>query len=352
VEKGLLFWGISCGVAARNTPKKHLSRTDDILFHGWNINLGFVEVKMDPRLLSDATLAASITRAASKQTYFTIRFLVDHSLVGDAFRAYAYFRWVDDWLDQETRPRTKRLAFIKRQQALLDGLLRGDLPANLTPEEKLLADLVQGDTEEDSGLRAYLRNMMAVMAFDADRRGRLISQRELNDYTLNLAQAVTEALHYFIGQDRSSPHGETRYLAVSGAHITHMLRDTLEDAEVGYYNIPREVVAANGIAPWDVKSLAYRNWVKERVHEARACFKAGRTYLAQVECLRCRIAGYAYIHRFEVVLDCIERDGFLLKSHYPERRGNGQGVKMIGWALWMALKNRYPGSGSSVLEGR
>jgi hypothetical protein len=26
-----LFWGISCGGAARNTPKKHLSRTHDIL---------------------------------------------------------------------------------------------------------------------------------------------------------------------------------------------------------------------------------------------------------------------------------------------------------------------------------
>jgi len=29
-----------------------------------------------------------------------------------------------------------------------------------------------------------------------------------------------------------------RYLAVTGAHITHMLRDAVEDAEAGYYNIP------------------------------------------------------------------------------------------------------------------
>ncbi len=50
-------------------------------------------------------LAADITRAASKQTYYTIRFLVDRSLVEDAYRAYAYFRWVDDCLDQEKRPR-------------------------------------------------------------------------------------------------------------------------------------------------------------------------------------------------------------------------------------------------------
>ena len=44
------------------------------------------------------TLAPSITKTASKQTYYTIRFLVDRERVADAYRAYAYFRWVDDTL--------------------------------------------------------------------------------------------------------------------------------------------------------------------------------------------------------------------------------------------------------------
>ena len=188
---------------------------------------------MESDRISDRALAATITRTASKQTYYTIRFLVDTGLVEDAYRAYAYFRWVDDWLDQEPRPRTERLAFVKRQQALIDGCAHRDLLADLTPEECLLADLIQRDTEKNSGLQAYIRNMMAVMAFDADRRGQLISQRELNDYTHWLAVAVTEALHYFIGHNCASPHGEIRYMAVSGAHITHMLRDALEDAQVG-----------------------------------------------------------------------------------------------------------------------
>jgi len=297
---------------------------------------------MAPHLISDPGLAATITRAASKQTYYTIRFLVDDWLVDDAYRAYAYFRWVDDWLDQETRPRTERLAFVERQQALLDGCYRGEPLADLTPEESLLADLIQRDTHKNSGLQAYIRYMMAVMAFDADRRGRLISQRELDAYTRWLAVAVTEALHYFIGHHCASPNGEVRYMAVTGAHITHMLRDALEDAEAGYYNIPREVVAANGLAPRDVEGKAYRDWVKERVHKARTCFKTGRDYLAQVENLRCRMSGYAYIHRFEGVLDSIEREGYLLRAKYPERKSHSRGVEMIGWALWKALKYQQP----------
>ena len=307
---------------------------------------------MQSRHMSDPGLAAAITRAASKQSYYTVRFLVDRPLVDDAYRAYAYFRWVDDWLDQENRPRTERLAFVKRQQALIDDCYRGDAPGDLNAEERLLADLIQRDTEENSGLQAYIRNMMAVMAFDADRSERLISQRELTDYALWLAAAVTEVLHHFIGHGCASPHDETRYLAVTGAHIIHMLRDALEDAEAGYYNIPREVVVASGIAPWDVGSRAYRDWVQQRVHEARACFKAGRGYLARVENLRCRIAGYAYIRRFEVILDCIEREGYLLRAHYPERKGRGRGVKMMGWALWMALNHRRLAPASPAISSR
>jgi phytoene/squalene synthetase len=141
-------------------------------------------------------------------------------------------------------------------------------------------------------------------------------------------------------------------MAVTGAHITHMLRDALEDAEAGYYNIPCEVVATNGIAPWDVESNAYRNWVQERVRTARACFRIGRDYLAQVDNLRCRIAGYAYIHRFEAVLDDIERAGCVLQAHSPGRNGSVQGAEMIGWALWMALTHRRPAQVSSARKGQ
>ena len=50
---------------------------------------------------SASTLATSITKSASTQTFYTIRTLVDRELIPDAYRAYAYFRWVDDTLDQD-----------------------------------------------------------------------------------------------------------------------------------------------------------------------------------------------------------------------------------------------------------
>src|ERR1044071_7866896 len=239
-------------------------------------------------ILSQQTLAASITKAASNQTYYTIRILADHERVADAYRAYAYFRWVDDTLDPnpgfalsgavgvvDTCPggqcqgAQERVDFLERQKSLLEKCYRGEFPQDVTSEENMLIELVRHNPEKSSGLHSYLRNMMQVMDFDVKRRGRLISQHELNHYTYYLASAVTEAMHYFIGHNGYAPHNESRYLAVTGAHIAHMLRDTFDDMQAGYYNIPREVLEAGCLGPQDIQSSTYRIWVQSRVQLAR-----------------------------------------------------------------------------------
>lgn len=297
-------------------------------------------------------LAERITRAASKQAYYTVRFLADRDRARDAYRAYAYFRWVDDTLDQGDAGRPARLAFVARQQELVERGYCGDWPAELSAEERLLMALVRGDHEDDSLLRSYIRNMMAVMAFDADRRWLVITEQELADYALRLATAVTDALHYFINHDHAAPHSPSRYLPAMGAHITHMLRDTYEDVAAGYFNVPRELLEASGIGPADVTSEPYREWVRGRVRLARSCFAAGADYLSQVEGLRCRLAGYAYMARFTGVLDAIEREGYQLRPSYPERHRLSYGLRAAGSVGASALLPRgLPGTQRGTLRG-
>jgi phytoene/squalene synthetase len=283
----------------------------------------------------DPKLASSITKAASQQTYYTIRFLADRERVTDAFRAYAYFRWVDDALDAESASASERNALIRRQKSLLESCYLGEPPHHVNPEEEMLVDLIGRDTEENSGLQSYLCHMMAVMAFDARRRGRLISQAELKGYTRCLAIAVTEAMHYFIGHCSFSPQAETRYLAVTGAHITHMLRDTCDDLQAGYFNVPREFLEAHHIEPQDVHSDAYRAWVRSRVQLAREYFEGGRAYFRRVQNSRHRLAGFAYMARFEWLLETFEREGFTLRPQYNERKSIGTGLRMS----WLALSS-------------
>jgi phytoene/squalene synthetase len=296
----------------------------------------------------NTTPAVSITKAASKQTYYTIRFLVDRERVEDAYRAYGYFRWVDDTLDAESMTSVERSAFLQRQKSLLEKGYRGEIHCDVDFQEQLLIDLIHGDHEKESGLKSYLHNMMQVMEFDTRRRGGLITQIELNEYTRWLATAVTDNLHHFIGHDEYAPHDETRYLAVSAAHITHMLRDTFDDLQTGYYNVPREVLEANHMGVQDVGSDAYRAWVKGRVQLAREYFEAGKGYFVRVENARCRLACYAYIARFEWLLDTIEKEGYRLRPHYNERKSTRTGL----WMGWLTLSSMFHMHGMDALPKR
>lgn len=290
------------------------------------------KMNMKKDFQSSQSLAEALTWAASKQTYFTIRYLVDRDRVANAYRAYAYFRWVDDTLDGEQADFSTRKAFVERQKALAGCLYRGQMPGDLSREETLLAELVATDREPNSGLQIYIRQMLNVMAFDTERRGRLISQKELNEYTRWLATAVTEAMHYFIGHCCASPQNEARYLAVSAAHIVHMLRDTHEDTAAGYINIPREILEAQGLSASEIESVPYRAWIKSRVDLARNYFQVGANYLAQVQNPRCRLAGYAYMARFTRFLDAIEKNDYCLQAEYAEFKQPVSALR-LGWSL-------------------
>lgn len=292
---------------------------------------------------SNDALASRITKAASHQTYSTVRFLVDRPRRPCAFRAYAYFRWVDDCLDHKLSSDIERMEFIHKQKLLMEGLYRGDRLTTPCVEESLLVELIQCDTEHNSGLRSYIENMMDVMSFDSRRRGRRISHRELSNYTRQLATAVTEALHYFIGHDTPVLQDGRRYYCAAAAHITHMLRDTSEDVDAGYFNIPENYLVRNAIDPHDYHHPGYKVWVKNRVDLARRYFQSGKAYLAQVGNLRCRLAGYAYAARFEQILYSIESDEYDLRPNPKELARLQDNAIVSASALIKAIHHHSPG---------
>ena len=288
---------------------------------------------------STARLARSITWASSKQSYLTARLLADRDLADDCLRAYAYFRWADDMIDISLSDRAARAAFIQRQKTLIDSLYRGECPADLSPEEAMLADLIAHDRAPESGLQSFIRNFMAVIEFDAHRQGRLASRAELDAYTTCLASAVMDGLQYFIGNDQRYPHTHNRIQAVTGAHITHMLRDTCEDLPAGLVNIPAEYITAHRLNLNEGNSEPLRTWVREQVVLARMFFQEGKIYIDTLDVLRCKLAGVWYCARFECVLDLIERDGYRLRAGYPERHGLKVWLEMLRLGVLVTLKH-------------
>lgn len=278
--------------------------------------------------IDTAALARSITKSSSRQSYYTALLLVDRDLVDDCHRAYAYFRWVDDIVDISSQSSEERVSFIHQQVDLINRLYRHERPQGLTPEEEIIADLIANDRGENSGLQSFIRNFLAVLEFDAHRKSRLINEDELAWYSGRLGKSITDAIQYFIRNGYPYPDADNRYMAATAAHITHMLRDMVEDIAEGYINIPREYLQAHAIDLENLDSPPFKAWVCERVKLARGYFRTGKRYLDELDVLRCKIAGYWYCVRFEVVLETIERDGYLLRPEYNERRKLTTWLKM------------------------
>lgn len=253
--------------------------------------------------------------------------------------AYAYFRWADDVIDISFQSITERTEFIARQKMLIENLYQGRRPADLCPEEEMLADLIAHDRCPDSGLRSFIQNFMAVIEFDANRNGRLVTRQELTAYTAWLATAVMDGIQYFIGHGHPYPKTADRTQAVVGAHLVHMLRDTLEDLPVGFVNIPSEDIQASGIRLEDVESESFSLWVRQQVERARDCFQAGKGYIDALDVLRCKLAGAWYCGRFEWFLNAIQRDGYRLRRSYPERHSLAVWSEMAGLGFVIIMRH-------------
>jgi phytoene/squalene synthetase len=203
----------------------------------------------------------------------------------------------------------------------------------------MLADLIAHDRSPDSGLCSFIQNFMAVIEFDASRKGRLVTRQELTAYSAWLATAVMDGIQYFIGNGHPYPKTPDRTQAVLGAHIAHMLRDTLEDLPAGFVNIPSEDIQARSIRLEDVESESFHFWVREQVERARFCLRAGKRYIDTMDVLRCKLAGAWYCARFEWFLNAIQRDGYRLRYAYPERQNLAVWAEMAVLGFVITLRH-------------
>jgi phytoene/squalene synthetase len=235
-----------------------------------------------------ALLAREITRIGSKQTYYTAKLLVDGDLEQDCYRAYAYFRWVDDYIDDVAMSQEERVSFIDRQSLIVSQLYNGNSPKRLDQKETIIRDLIQQNRDPSSGLRSFIDNFLAILKFDAQRKGKLITQADLDWYTNTLGVSVTDCIQYFIHNGHEYPKGESQYLAASAAHITHMLRDLSEDLSNGFINVPREYLEKHNLDSSQLDPSKLRDWVKQRVDLAR----------------------------FERILNTIENDSYEIRREY------------------------------------
>jgi phytoene/squalene synthetase len=154
--------------------------------------------------------------------------------------------------------------------------------------------------------------MLAALVWDTRRRGQFSDRSALQAYSLALGRAYTNALQAFVAQSHVYPDAPGRCAAGTAAHLVHLLRDFVQDWEAGYYNISRQEMAEFGLdaAPFDFEGEAFRNWVRVVAQRARGLFRDGQRYLDSLQVYRCKLLGYLYCVRYEILLDQIEHQGY------------------------------------------
>ncbi len=265
-------------------------------------------------------LARKITKKNSLQTYLIIKVLVDRGMVDDAYKAYAYFRWLDDEIDINLKTLKERRLLIKRQSEIITSSYKHRHLFNLTSEEKMICSLISKDIQPESKLKSYIYKFFSVIAFDAERGSRTASEKEINWYSKTIGEAVTDCIQYFVGNANHYPDSPDKYKAATAAHIVHSLRDFKEDLSAGLINIPKEYLKKHGINTLSSYDGRITDWVKNRVSLARRYFAEGKGYINLLPVSRCKLVAKLYCLRFEPLLSIIEKDNYLLRQNY-DRKG-------------------------------
>jgi phytoene synthase len=184
-----------------------------------------------------ATAPSGAMPAAGSSFYAAMRLLPREKREA-MFEIYAFCRAVDDIADGDG-PRADRRAALEQWRADIDALCRGQAPAALASLAAITARF--GLRRED--FQAVIDGMEMDLAGDI----RAPAMAELDLYCDRVASAVGRLSVRVFGLDQTAGDKLAHHLG-RALQLTNILRDLDEDAGIGRLYLPREALAAAGIA--------------------------------------------------------------------------------------------------------
>ncbi|MEA2834831.1 MAG: presqualene diphosphate synthase [Methylobacteriaceae bacterium] len=197
-----------------------------------------------PSSASEGPPAASLP-AATSNFYLAMRILPQEQR--DAMYAvYAFCRAVDDVADDRVGTREERRAELGRWRDAISALYAGRAPARVAD----LADPVRRFGLEQADFSAIIDGMQ----MDVDEDIRAPDLAKLDIYCDRVASAVGRLSVRIFGVPRELGAELAHHLG-RALQLTNILRDLDEDAEIGRLYLPREKLAAAGIAATDPRTV-------------------------------------------------------------------------------------------------
>jgi phytoene/squalene synthetase len=206
------------------------------------------------------------------------------------YKAYGYFRWLDDIVDQAAIPRQQADEIIQRQSQLIAAWYEGRDSLQGQDTESLMKDVIQCNRPLGCPLRPMARGFLDALSWDVQRRYTIVEQEALDRYSQLLGCSYAHGLLFGFGLSPVESRYQTIvYLGGVASHLSHMIRDYEEDRELGYINISREALRRFQIDLDESQSANVRRWKRSLARKACAMFREARKQRNTLPTARARI---------------------------------------------------------------
>lgn len=230
---------------------------------------------------------------------------------------YAYLRVVDDTVDDSSRTKADRIAYLDRQIRLIHDCYMG-VAASKSRESEFLSRLIQFDRAHGARFRASLDGMLAAIRLDGARDGNPITySRLMSQYRLeseSYLRAIAAASELDVTASVPPPGHE----AALGAKLAHVLRDLLEDVKNGRLNLSLEEIASHRLSVHDFRaresSAAVREWVANRARLGMLLLREGLASSAAAKSTRYSMMVAILATKYQVYLHRVKLRGFRLSK--------------------------------------
>jgi phytoene/squalene synthetase len=234
--------------------------------------------------------ARRVTKETTSFGYWVGRAFFRPELNLILFTAYAYFRWLDDIIDQENISREAASRLVARQRSLTRAWYAGSDPFPSNQFEALLQGAIEYDRMSEYRLHHMIHCFLSALAWDAERRHTIVTQQDLDRYSLHLGRAYAEGLLFGLGLNPvCSDYRGPRDLCGTAAHLTHLLRDLFIDLELGYVNISSRDMERFCIDIADPELRGTKQWVMFTIERAHTLFLQGRRHRDGLPTMRARL---------------------------------------------------------------
>lgn len=216
------------------------------------------------------------------------------------FPAYVYARRLDDLVDGGDENTQQREDVLDRHMRLLDA---GEPICPQDRDEAILALLVEADKREFNGqLKRAMLETFSTFSFDLSRRGEFRTAAELDKYAETMGISYVSAISCLLRVPLALSPDALEATARAGCK-TYMLRDYLEDWQLGLPSLPKEAHRPERLQECENAWFQTTCDAVQDDYERSFAGIAELTFLSRLVALQFLVPRYTYFRRIRGMSD-------------------------------------------------